>query len=176
MRWLRGFCNWGLCPQTPAIYRCCRQNSCIASQLGAAPPNPFRAVAEGRRVRRLPAIPAAESALGLRRRRALSSAQVLPEWTTITEPCNNFAANGDECLNFVSRSRGSLQSKTVYLSPSSSYKSPKSATRAPESEPPNLPTARTVPIGCLHQPQLLRLASASSSEQEFVEPVEMRAF
>src|SRR5579864_5340242 len=109
MRWLRGFLNWGLCPQTPGIYLCSRQNRCVASQLGAAPPNPARAIAGGRRVRRLPAIPAAESALGLRPRSALSSAQVLPGWTTPTSPCNNFSANGDYSLNFVSHSRGSLQ-------------------------------------------------------------------
>jgi len=108
MRRLRSFFNWGLCPQTPAIYRCSRQNSCAASQIRVAPPNPHRAIADGRRVRRLPAIPAAESALRLRRRRALSSAQVLPEWTTITTSCNNFAANGSQCLNFMSHSRGSL--------------------------------------------------------------------
>src|SRR6516164_9493458 len=94
MRLLRSSLYWGLCPQTPGIYRCSRQNSCVASQLGAAPPNP-QDTAGGRRVHRLPAIPAAESALGLRPRIALSSAQVLPEWTTMASPCNNFSANGD---------------------------------------------------------------------------------
>jgi len=113
MRWLRVFLNWGLCPPTPGIYRCSRQNSGVASQLGAAPPNPGRASAEGRRDRRLPAIPAAESALGLRPRRALSSAQVLPGWTTSTPPCNNFSSNGDNPLNFVSHSRGSLQPRQL---------------------------------------------------------------
>src|SRR6516164_9206362 len=108
MRLLRSSLYWGLCPQTPGIYRCSRQNSCVASQLGAAPPNP-QDTAGGRRVHRLPAIPAAESALGLRPRIALSSAQVLPEWTTMASPCNNFSANGDYPLNFVSHSRGSLQ-------------------------------------------------------------------
>jgi len=34
---------------------------------------------------------------------ALSSAQVLPEWTISTPPCNDFSANGDYPLNFVSR-------------------------------------------------------------------------
>jgi len=57
-------------------------------------------------------IPAAESALGLRSRSALSSAQVLPEWTTSTPPCNNFLSNGDNPLNFVSHSRGSLQGQS----------------------------------------------------------------
>ena len=55
-------------------------------------------------------IPAAESTLGSRPRVALSSAQVIPEWTTITLPCNAFLANGDNPLNFVSHSKGSPQS------------------------------------------------------------------
>ena len=44
-------------------------------------------------------IPATESAIGLRPRMALSSAQLLPEWITSTPPCNTFAANGDYPLN-----------------------------------------------------------------------------
>ena len=55
------------------------------------------------------AIPAAESTLGSHPCVALSSAQVLPEWTTSTSSCNAFAANGDYPLNFVSHSMGSLQ-------------------------------------------------------------------
>ncbi len=55
-----------------------------------------------------PAIPAAESTLGSHPCVALSSAQVLPEWTTSTSPCNDFSSNGDYPLNFVSHSRGSL--------------------------------------------------------------------
>jgi len=50
-----------------------------------------------------PSIPAAESALGSHPCVALSSAQVLPEWTISTPPCNDFSANGDYPLNFVSR-------------------------------------------------------------------------
>jgi len=42
-----------------------------------------------------PFIPAAESTLGSHPCVALSSAQVLPEWTTSTKPCNDFSANGD---------------------------------------------------------------------------------
>jgi hypothetical protein len=77
-RWLR---HWGLRPQTPADGL--RQgDGCTASP-----------------------IPAAESALGLRPRIALSSAQVFPEWTTLASPCNDFSANGDYPLNFVSHSR-----------------------------------------------------------------------
>src|SRR5437867_7960490 len=56
-----------------------------------------------------PAIPAAESALGLRPRIALSSAQVLPEWITSTSPRNDFSSNGDYPLNFVSHWKGSPQ-------------------------------------------------------------------
>ena len=55
-----------------------------------------------------PAIPAAESTLGSHPCVALSSAQVLPEWLTLTSSFNTFAANGDYPLNFVSHSRGSL--------------------------------------------------------------------
>ena len=57
-----------------------------------------------------PTIPAAESTLGSHPCVALSSAQVLPEWITITSSRNAFAANGDYPLNFVSHSRGSLHS------------------------------------------------------------------
>ena len=85
------------------------------SHLGALPPNPrnLRIAARmgcfGERVEPAPRpIPAAESALGLRSRIALSSAQVLLEWTTSTSPCNNFPLNGDNPLNFVSHSKGSL--------------------------------------------------------------------
>src|SRR5690349_23701739 len=56
-----------------------------------------------------PAIPAAESTLGSHPCVALSSAQVLPEWTTSTPPCNDFSSDGDYPLNFVSHARGSLQ-------------------------------------------------------------------
>jgi len=56
-----------------------------------------------------PAIPAAESALGLRPRIALSSAQVLTEWITSTSPRNDFSSNGDYPLNFVSHWKGSPQ-------------------------------------------------------------------
>ena len=81
--------------------------------LGALPPNPRDLSHSGqndlrRRLTPPPAIPAAESALRLRPRSALSSAQVLPEWTISTSPCNDFLSNGDYPLNFVSHSRGSL--------------------------------------------------------------------
>jgi hypothetical protein len=82
-------------------------------QLGALPPNPWDLSHSGqndlqRRLAPPPAIPAAESALGLRPRSALSSAQILPEWTTSTSSCNDFSANGDNPLNFMSHSRGSV--------------------------------------------------------------------
>ena len=60
-----------------------------------------------------PAIPAAESTLGSHPCVALSSAQVLPEWTLTTPPCNDLSANGAYPLNFVSHSRGSLQNRSV---------------------------------------------------------------
>ena len=67
-------------------------------------------------------IPAAESALGLRSRSALSSAQVLPEWTTSTSPCNNLLSNGDNPLNSLSHSKGSLQDPQPSHPPLSSYR------------------------------------------------------
>ena len=85
--------HWGRCPQTPGIYRFPARMSHL---LGGGPS-------------RLRAIPAAGSALGLRPRMALSSARVLPGWTTATSPCNNSSTNGDYPLNFVSHPRGSLQ-------------------------------------------------------------------
>ena len=72
--------------------------------LGALPPSPRDLSHSGqndgarRQIARPPLIPAAESALGLRPRSALSSAQVLPEWITSTSPCNDLSANGDNPL------------------------------------------------------------------------------
>src|SRR5258706_15397022 len=83
-------------------------------QLGALPPSPrdlsHSCQNDGarRQIARPPLIPAAESALGLRPRSALSSAQVSPEWITATSPCNDLSANGDYPLNFVSHSTGSV--------------------------------------------------------------------
>src|SRR5580658_1104208 len=75
-------------------------------QLGALPPSP-RDLSHScqndrarRQIARPPPIPATESALGLRPRSALSSAQVFPEWITATSPCNDLSANGDYPLNF----------------------------------------------------------------------------
>src|SRR5215831_16484196 len=45
-----------------------------------------------------PVIPAAESTLGSHPCVALSSAQVLPEWTTSTPLCNDLSANGGNPL------------------------------------------------------------------------------
>src|SRR5919202_3068341 len=42
-----------------------------------------------------PAIPASESTLGSHLCVALSSAQMFSEWTTATQPCNDFSLNGD---------------------------------------------------------------------------------
>src|ERR1700680_3561868 len=68
-----------------------------------------------------PAIPAAESTLGSHPCVALSSAQVLPEWINRHLPGNAFASNGDNPLNFVSHSRGSLQySRPERLTPTPS--------------------------------------------------------
>jgi hypothetical protein len=90
-------------------------------KLGAPPPSP-RDLSHScqndrarRQIARPPLIPAAESALGLRPRSALSSAQVFPEWITSTSPCNDLSANGDYPLNFVSHSRGSVQVKPRLL-------------------------------------------------------------
>src|ERR1700689_4479947 len=84
---------------------------------GSAPATPgFNAIAPewlpgyGAAITAAPAIPAAESALGSHPCVALSSAQVLPEWISLTSSCNSFSANGDYPLNFVSHSRGSLHS------------------------------------------------------------------
>ena len=57
-----------------------------------------------------PFIPAAESALRSHPCVALSSAQVIPEWTYQPVADNVSTLNGDHPLNFVSHSRGSLQS------------------------------------------------------------------
>src|ERR1700693_6385568 len=73
-------------------------------QLGALPPSPrdlsHSCQNDGarRQIARPPLISAAEAALRLRPRSALSSAQVLPEWITSTSPCNDLSANGDNLL------------------------------------------------------------------------------
>jgi hypothetical protein len=56
-----------------------------------------------------PAVPAAETTLGSHPCVALSSAQVISEWINRSLAVNAFPANGDNPLNFVSHSRGSLQ-------------------------------------------------------------------
>ena len=47
--------------------------------------------------------------------RYLSSAQVLPEWINRNPAANAFASNGDNPLNFVSHSRGSVQLEPIKL-------------------------------------------------------------
>jgi len=82
---------------------------------GAAPATPgFNAVAPERlffyrAAEAAPAVPAAESTLGSHPCVALSSAQVISEWINPSLAVNAFPANGDNPLNFVSHSRGSLQ-------------------------------------------------------------------
>src|ERR1700680_4143882 len=81
---------------------------------GSAPATPgFNAVAQEWLVlygaaEAAPAVPAAESTLGSHPCVALSSAQVLPEWINRNLAGKVLAANGDNPLNFVSHSRGSL--------------------------------------------------------------------
>jgi hypothetical protein len=96
------------------------KSTCQLLNGGSAPATPgFSAVAPewlagcGAAKTAAPAIPAAESTLGSHPCVALSSAQVLPEWSTLTSSFNNFAANGDYPLNFVSHSRGSLHAQGV---------------------------------------------------------------
>src|SRR5215471_18309701 len=88
----------GLCPQTPRIYRffpARMEVFLIIQGTGSTCPPPFRPL---------------NRSLGLLPSSALSRpAQVLPEWTTSTSPCNTFSVNGDNPLNFVSHSGGSLQ-------------------------------------------------------------------
>ena len=86
--------SWGLCPQTPGIYRIAAK---MAEGKTAGRPQPPRATS------------ATESALGLRPRRALPSAQLNREWSNSTSPYNDFSANGAYPLNFVSHHWGSLQ-------------------------------------------------------------------
>jgi len=99
MRMLRSFLYWGLCPQTPRLYRFFPARMVIFGSIqgtGLTCPPPFRLL---------------NRSLGLLPSRALSRPpQVFPEWTRSTSPCNTLSANGDNPLNFVSHSRGSLQS------------------------------------------------------------------
>src|ERR1700724_1990374 len=92
------------------------RNACQLPNGGSAPATPgFNAVAPEWLVTygaadAAPAVPAAESTLGSHPCVALSSAQVLPEWINRNLAGHAFASNGDYPLNFVSHSRGSLQS------------------------------------------------------------------
>src|SRR6202171_3626157 len=92
------------------------RNACQLPNGGAAPATPgFNAftpewlVTYGA-VHAPPAVPATESTLGSHPCAALSSAQVFPEWINRNLAGYAFAANGDNPLNFVSHSRGSLHS------------------------------------------------------------------
>src|SRR5215472_5300368 len=98
MRLLRIQLNWGLCPQTPRIYRFFLARMEVSEFIqgtGITCPRPFRPL---------------NRSLGLLPSSALSRpAQVLPEWTTSASPWNTLSANGDYPHNFVSHARGSLQ-------------------------------------------------------------------
>ena len=87
MRWLCGTEPWGLCPQTPRIYRFFSARMEVFGLFqgaGSTCPSPFRPL--NRSLRLLPS-------------RALSRpVQVIPGWTTSTSPCNDSSANGDSPL------------------------------------------------------------------------------
>ena len=90
------------------------KQACQLSSGGSAPATlGFNAVAPEWLIYRAadaaPAIPATESTLGSHPCVALSSAQLLPEWINRNLVGNRFAANGDNPLNSVSHSKGSLQ-------------------------------------------------------------------
>jgi hypothetical protein len=87
--------RWGLCPQTPGI---CRSAAKMAEGKTAGRP----------RSQPPHATSATEAALGLRPRRALSSAQLAAEWRKATSPYNDFPLNGTYPLTSVSHARGSL--------------------------------------------------------------------
>ena len=103
----------GSAPATPGFNAVAPEWLCCFAIGGCAPKPPTeepKCSRMGRRSIHLPAIPAAESTLGSHPCVALSSAQVLPEWINRNLAGNAFASNGDNPLNFVSHSRGSLQS------------------------------------------------------------------
>jgi hypothetical protein len=106
MRSLRARRNWGLCPQTPGIYRFFLARMDVLGCLqgtGVTCPPPFRLL---------------NRSLGLLPSIALSRPpQVIPEWTILTSPCNDLSSDGDNPLNFVSHSRGSLHSQLCTTSP-----------------------------------------------------------
>src|SRR6476660_7432703 len=90
----------GALPLRPWDLAQLRQNGCLTGAADAAP-----------------AIPATESTLGSHPCVALSSAQVLPAWINRNPADNAFASNGDNPLNFVSHSRGSLQLVLIHHTP-----------------------------------------------------------
>jgi hypothetical protein len=84
----------GALPLRPRDLTQLRQNGCLKGAADAAP-----------------AIPAAESTLGFHPWRALSSAQVIPVWSNRNLAVDGCPSNGNNPLNFVSHSRGSLHSR-----------------------------------------------------------------
>ena len=94
---LRTRCCWELRPQTPGIYR----------RLAKMARGRKEVLQKGRLAPPL-ATSATESALRLRPRRALSSAQLTLEWTTIASPRNDLSLNGDYPLFAVSQHWGAL--------------------------------------------------------------------
>ena len=89
------------------------KQACQLSSGGSAPATlGFNAVAPEWLIYRAadaaPAIPATESTLGSHPCVALSSAQLLLEWISRNLAGNRFSANGDNPLNSVSHSKGSL--------------------------------------------------------------------
>ena len=86
----------GALPLRPRDLTQLRQNGCSKGAAAAAP-----------------AIPAAESTLGFHPWRALSSAQVIPVWSNYNLAVDRFPSNGDNPLNFLSPSRGSLQTASL---------------------------------------------------------------
>jgi hypothetical protein len=81
----------GAAPETPRFIAVAPESLCYFAAAHAAP-----------------AIPASESTLGSHLCVALSSAQLLSEWTTSTQSCNDFSLDGNYPLNLLSHSKGSL--------------------------------------------------------------------
>ena len=92
MRSLRASYETGALPLRPRDLTQLRQNGCFTTGR-LTPPRPFRPLS--RRSGRIPALP-------------YPPLRCFQSGSTATSPCNDFSANGDNPLNFVSHSRGSL--------------------------------------------------------------------
>ena len=114
MSWLGELKFGGSAPATPGFSAVAPEWMALLRNWGLLPPDPGDTLPTGRWLCHRPVIPAAESTLGLLPSIALSSARVLPEWTTTIPSCNDFSLNGHNPLNSMSQPKGALHKRRPF--------------------------------------------------------------